>query len=136
MIAKWKEANKLDAIEVQRFLASIMVEGSDSKLHESYHDLFYELYKCAPEVLLGVVPNLMEELLVPITVQIFYDVCVRHIVLQVLVSFFTVSPCQSCYGLYGEFLDTCKVSRWSHQVGFLPFGGIIGFFFVEGIVLH
>lgn len=60
-----KCADKLEPY-VQRFLTSVMLEGKvlDSGLHEDYHEVIYEIYCCAPQMLLAVIPNLTQELVV------------------------------------------------------------------------
>eukprot|EP00249_Psilotum_nudum_P024915 c29322_g1_i2 orf=363-5285(-) len=57
-------AEKLEPC-VQRFLTSVMFEGNalQSALHEDYHELIYEIYQCAPQMLVAVIPNLTAELL-------------------------------------------------------------------------
>ncbi|CAM6113881.1 unnamed protein product [Calypogeia fissa] len=49
---------------VQKFLTSVMLEGkrAESELEEDYHDIIYEIYCCAPQMLLAVIPNLTQEL--------------------------------------------------------------------------
>ncbi|CAN5950854.1 unnamed protein product [Sphagnum jensenii] len=50
---------------VQRFLTSVMLEGKSLKsgLHCDCHEIIYEIYCCAPQMLLAVIPNLTQELL-------------------------------------------------------------------------
>eukprot|EP01018_Ginkgo_biloba_P018620 Gb_23673 [translate_table: standard] len=57
-------AEKLEPF-VQRFLTSVMLEGkaAGSDLQEDYHDIIFEIYQCAPQMLLAVIPNLTQELL-------------------------------------------------------------------------
>lgn len=56
-------AEKLEPY-IQRLLTSIMLEGRAAEigLHADYHDIIHELYQCAPEMLLAVIPNLTQEL--------------------------------------------------------------------------
>lgn len=35
-----------------------------SEIKEYYHDIIYEIFQCAPQMLLSVIPSLMHELLV------------------------------------------------------------------------
>lgn len=58
-------AEKLEPY-IQRLLTSIMLEGRAAEigLHADYHDIIHELYQCAPEMLLAVIPNLTQELVV------------------------------------------------------------------------
>ncbi|KAJ7523458.1 hypothetical protein O6H91_18G050900 [Diphasiastrum complanatum] len=57
-------AEKLETY-IQRLLTSVMLEGKapDSVLHGDYHDIIYEIYCCAPQMLLAVIPNLSQEIL-------------------------------------------------------------------------
>ncbi|KAL7603365.1 hypothetical protein Lser_V15G19189 [Lactuca serriola] len=50
---------------VCRFLNCCILDRDDvnSELKESYHTIIYEIFKCAPEMLIAVVPNLTQELL-------------------------------------------------------------------------
>lgn len=61
-------ADKLEPY-VQKFLTSVMLEGkrAESELQEDYHDIIYEIYCCAPQMLLAVIPNLTQELVVSST---------------------------------------------------------------------
>eukprot|EP00250_Pteridium_aquilinum_P017571 c23690_g1_i1 orf=2-3739(-) len=56
-------AEKLEPY-VQRLLTSVMLEGRTAEidLHADYHDIIHEIYQCAPEMLLAVIPNLTQEL--------------------------------------------------------------------------
>ncbi|KAL2634564.1 hypothetical protein R1flu_006043 [Riccia fluitans] len=56
-------AEKLEPY-VQKFLTSVMLEGKglESELREDYHNIIYEIYRCAPQMLLAVIPNLTREL--------------------------------------------------------------------------
>jgi hypothetical protein len=58
-------ADKLEPY-VQKFLTSVMLENKrpESELQEDYHDIIYEIYRCAPQMLLAVIPNLTQELVV------------------------------------------------------------------------
>ncbi|GBG74693.1 hypothetical protein CBR_g19098 [Chara braunii] len=49
---------------VQRFLLSVIVDGrgGESELVEHYHELIYEIYQVAPQVLITVLPSLAQEL--------------------------------------------------------------------------
>jgi sister-chromatid-cohesion protein PDS5 len=48
---------------LQQFLLSVMLKGkSDSDLKKDYHDIIYEVYRSAPQLLLTVLPNLEGEL--------------------------------------------------------------------------
>ena len=48
---------------LQQFLLSAMLKGkSDSDLKKDYHDVIYEVYRSAPQLLLNVLPNLEAEL--------------------------------------------------------------------------
>lgn len=51
---------------VEAFLTSIMSEGKSSKSRwrESYHDLIFEIYTCAPSLLVPSISKLTDELLV------------------------------------------------------------------------
>ncbi|GLJ40362.1 hypothetical protein SUGI_0830400 [Cryptomeria japonica] len=55
---------KLEPV-VQQFLTSVMLEGkaAGSDLQENYHNIIFEIYQCAPHMLLAVIPNLTQELL-------------------------------------------------------------------------
>jgi len=57
-------AEKLEPF-VQRFLTSVMFEGKTARsdLQEDYHEIIFEIYQCAPQMLLAVIPNLTQELL-------------------------------------------------------------------------
>lgn len=58
-------AEKLGPL-VQSFLIS-SIEDKDSEgseLKAFYHDIIFEIFKCAPQMLLAVIPNLTQELLV------------------------------------------------------------------------
>ncbi|KAI3767597.1 hypothetical protein L2E82_17844 [Cichorium intybus] len=50
---------------VTRFLNCCILDrdGVNSELKESYHSIIYEIFKCAPEMLITVIPNLTQELL-------------------------------------------------------------------------
>ncbi|KAL4583130.1 hypothetical protein LXL04_007694 [Taraxacum kok-saghyz] len=50
---------------VCRFLNCCILDrdGVNSDLKESYHAIIYEIFKCAPQMLISVVPNLTQELL-------------------------------------------------------------------------
>lgn len=63
-----KCADKLEPY-VRSFLASVMVEGKslDSGLHKDHHEIIYELYGCAPQLLSGVIPCINDELVVQST---------------------------------------------------------------------
>lgn len=39
-------------------------DAVENELKESYHEIIFELFKCAPQMLLAVIPNLTHELLV------------------------------------------------------------------------
>ncbi|KAI5081142.1 hypothetical protein GOP47_0004325 [Adiantum capillus-veneris] len=56
-------AEKLEPY-VQRLLTSVMLEGRKAEidLRADYHDIILEIYQCAPEMLLAVIPNLTQEL--------------------------------------------------------------------------
>ncbi|KAL3693850.1 hypothetical protein R1sor_007501 [Riccia sorocarpa] len=56
-------AEKLEPY-VQKFLTSVMLEGKglESELRDDYHNIIYEIYRCAPQMLLAVIPNLTREL--------------------------------------------------------------------------
>lgn len=56
-------AGKLEPY-VQRLLTSVMLEGraAEINLHADYHDIIHEIYQCAPQMLLAVIPNLTQEL--------------------------------------------------------------------------
>ncbi|BBN05523.1 sister chromatid cohesion protein PDS5 [Marchantia polymorpha subsp. ruderalis] len=56
-------ADKLEPY-VQKFLTSVMLEGkgSESELQEDYHAIIYEIYRCARQMLIAVIPNLIREL--------------------------------------------------------------------------
>ena len=55
-----------------------MLEGGEAEidLHTYYHDIVYEIYQCAPQMLLAVIPNFTQELVV---CHIF-----RHMYVQIL----------------------------------------------------
>lgn len=57
-------AEKLEPF-IQRFLTSVMFEGKTTRsdLQEDYHEIIFEIYQCAPQMLLPVIPNLTQELL-------------------------------------------------------------------------
>lgn len=57
-------AEKLEPF-VQRFLTSVMFENKTARtdLQEDYHEIIFEIYQCAPQMLLAVIPNLTQELL-------------------------------------------------------------------------
>jgi hypothetical protein len=61
-----KCADKLEPY-VRSFLTSVMVEGKslDSGLHKDHHEVIFELYCCAPQLLSGVIPHINDELVVP-----------------------------------------------------------------------
>jgi len=63
-----KCADKLEPY-VRSFLTSVMVEGKslDSGLHKDHHEIIYELYDCAPQLLSGVIPYINDELVVQST---------------------------------------------------------------------
>ncbi|PWA56289.1 ARM repeat superfamily protein [Artemisia annua] len=50
---------------VCRFLNRCILDRDsvNSELKESYHDIIYEIFQCAPQMLIAVVPNLTQELL-------------------------------------------------------------------------
>lgn len=51
--------------EVKQFLiSSISGDGKSSDNHIDYHEVIYDIYQCAPSILLGVIPYLTGELLV------------------------------------------------------------------------
>ncbi|KAH7279481.1 hypothetical protein KP509_37G021700 [Ceratopteris richardii] len=56
-------ADKLEPY-VQRLLTSIMLEGGKAEIdfRLDYHDIILEIYQCAPDMLLAVIPNLTQEL--------------------------------------------------------------------------
>ncbi|XP_024357694.1 sister chromatid cohesion protein PDS5 homolog A isoform X2 [Physcomitrium patens] len=58
-----KCADKLEPY-VRSFLTSVMVEGKslDSGLHKDHHEIIYELYGCAPQLLAGVIPLINDQL--------------------------------------------------------------------------
>ncbi|KAH9325840.1 hypothetical protein KI387_006018, partial [Taxus chinensis] len=57
-------AEKLEPA-IQQFLTSVMLEGkvAGSDLQEDYRDIIFEIYQCAPQMLLAVIPNLTQEVL-------------------------------------------------------------------------
>lgn len=71
---------------VQRFLTSVMLEGKSLKsgLHCDCHEIIYEIYCCAPQMLLAVIPNLTQELLVitPFVLQMSLCSCCVYGFLQ------------------------------------------------------
>ncbi|CAM8985985.1 unnamed protein product [Rhodiola kirilowii] len=58
-----KTAGKLEP-EIKQFLvSSISGDGKSSDNHIDYHEVIYDIYHCAPHILLGVIPYLTGELL-------------------------------------------------------------------------
>lgn len=50
---------------IQQFLISSMSgDGKSLDNHVNYHEVIYDIYRCAPQILLGVIPYLTGELLV------------------------------------------------------------------------
>lgn len=48
---------------LQQFLLSVMLKGkSTSELKKDYHDIIYEVYRAAPQLLMTVLPNVEGEL--------------------------------------------------------------------------
>lgn len=56
-------AGKLEAC-IRQFLISSMSGDSKSNYQIDYHEVIYDVYCCAPQILSGVVPYLTGELLV------------------------------------------------------------------------
>ncbi|KAL4183551.1 hypothetical protein AMTRI_Chr11g98840 [Amborella trichopoda] len=50
---------------VRRFLTSSILDSgpTGSELQGSYHEIIFEIFQCAPQMLLSVIPNLIQELL-------------------------------------------------------------------------
>lgn len=57
-------AGKLEAKVKQFLIASISGDSKLSNCQIDYHEVIYDIYQCAPQVLAGVVPYLTGELLV------------------------------------------------------------------------
>jgi hypothetical protein len=72
-------ADKLEPY-VQRLLTSVMLEGREAEvdLHEHYHDIIYEIYQCAPQMLLAVIPNFTQELVVCHILGHIYEQILLH----------------------------------------------------------
>lgn len=49
---------------VKQFLMSSMTEESSLNSEIDYHEVIFNLYRCSPQILLGVVPYLTGEILV------------------------------------------------------------------------
>lgn len=58
-------AEKLEPF-VRGFLTTCILDRDtvENELKELYHEIIFELFKCAPQMLLAVIPNLTQELLV------------------------------------------------------------------------
>ncbi|XP_019257336.1 PREDICTED: sister chromatid cohesion protein PDS5 homolog A isoform X3 [Nicotiana attenuata] len=59
-----KCSEKIEDI-ISRFLRSCILnrDAVQSEIKEYYHDIIYEIFQCAPQMLLSVIPSLMHELL-------------------------------------------------------------------------
>ncbi|XP_033513632.1 sister chromatid cohesion protein PDS5 homolog B isoform X8 [Nicotiana tomentosiformis] len=59
-----KCSEKIEDI-ISRFLRSCILNSDavQSEIKEYYHDIIYEIFQCAPQMLLSVIPSLMHELL-------------------------------------------------------------------------
>ena len=57
---------------VCRFLNCCILDrdGLNSELKDSYHAVIYEILKCAPEMLIAVLPNLTQELLFSLSLSL------------------------------------------------------------------
>lgn len=59
-------AGKLEAGVKQFLVSSMSGDGSPEDSQVDYHEVIYDIYRCAPQILSGVVPYLTGELLVSI----------------------------------------------------------------------
>lgn len=61
---------------VRGFLTSCIMDKNavGSELREFYHEIIFEIFRCAPQMLLAVIPNLTQELLVhcPVSTPLIY----------------------------------------------------------------
>lgn len=80
-----KCADKLEPY-VRSFLTSVMVEGKslDSGLHKDHHEIIYELYGCAPQLLAGVIPLINDQLVVQsLSYSVLLNTCFVDFALQI-----------------------------------------------------
>lgn len=59
-----KCAGKLEAGIKQFLVSSMSGDGKSVKYQIDYHEVIYDVYRCAPQILTGVAPYLTGELLV------------------------------------------------------------------------
>nr|XP_043616578.1 sister chromatid cohesion protein pds5 isoform X2 [Erigeron canadensis] len=88
---------------VCRFLNSCILDHDsvNSDLKESYHAIIYEVFQCAPQMLIAVVPNLTQELLTD-------QVDVRITAIKFVGKLFSIPGChvaQEYHHLFIEFLN-------------------------------
>ncbi|GJS02689.1 sister chromatid cohesion protein PDS5 homolog A isoform X1 [Tanacetum coccineum] len=88
---------------VCRFLNCCILDRDsvNSELKESYHDIIYEIFQCAPQMLIAVVPNLTQELLTD-------QVDVRITAIKFVGKLFSISGrhvAQEYHHLFIEFLN-------------------------------
>ncbi|XP_031473421.1 sister chromatid cohesion protein PDS5 homolog B isoform X2 [Nymphaea colorata] len=88
---------------VRRFLTSSIIDrgARGSELGEVYHEIIFEIFQCAPQMLLAVIPNLTQELLID-------QVDVRMKAVQLLGRLFSLPGCQAAHEYHQLFVEFLK----------------------------
>ncbi|CAN6439255.1 unnamed protein product [Victoria cruziana] len=88
---------------VRRFLTSSIIDrgARGSELGEFYHEIIFEIFQCAPQMLLAVIPNLTQELLID-------QVDVRMKAVQLLGRLFSLPGCQAAHEYHQLFVEFLK----------------------------